>query len=1021
MDSQIERAIDLGFDPRTDQVLKSQAYDFLTRLREDPTAWPACLTLFTRTPAPSEVVRVFCLDIVNNAVQTQHLDQQSLIYVKESLLDYVRRRYVPESTSVDSNTIQNKLTQTVTYLFTSLYASEWSTFFDDFRALAGDVGTLGSANPAATIIYMRIIGSIHDEIADIMISRTSEEQRRSTDLKDLIRARDVGKIATTWQEILSRWRQIDLSITEMCLKSIAKWVGWIDINLVLDSTMQNALLELAGQQGNFSTDSKEARARAAAIDTFTETIGKKMPPSDKVELVRYLNIDSIVRQLVASPTLSQMRNTSEYDTDLAETVAKLVNNVMFDIVKVLDTDNVDAETKAKAEELMQTFIPHLLRFFSDEYDEICSVVIPSMTDLLAMLRKNVKSKGAAPSQYSGMLQPILDAIIAKMKYDETATWGDDEEETDEAEFQELRKRLYVLQQTVAAINEQLYMDTLTRVVASTFSRLNSAEKPNWRDLDLAMHEMYLFGELAVKNGGLYAKSVPSSIASQRLLEMMSEMVESGLSTHPHPAVQLQYMEICVRYVQFFEHNPETIPKVLESFVTFAHSENGRIRLRSWYLFHRFVRHLRALLGNVVQTVVQAIGDLLTIKAELPEDKDDEDVSSEDNVQSVDATFTSQLSLFEAVSTIASTSAVAVATKVAIAKSIIDPLSADLHQHLPAAGNGDIRAILQVHHIIMAFGSIANGFSDWTPGLKSGGPPPSEVSGEFLGASEATLVALEALKQSSDIRTAARHAFSRYLGVIGAQVLPELPRWIDGLLSSASSNDEMAMFLRTLGQVVYGFKTEIVDILDHLLSPLLQRVFTGLSQPTAGTDDEIQFRELKQQYLNFILIILNNDLGSVLVSPTNQGNFDTFISTLTRYSCDPSDPQSARLAFSALSKMTSIWGGPDVSIGSTDIPAPTLPGFDSFVLAQFAPLPWTLLSAPGFNPSDAQIRSALQEAAALQWTIMRKTGMAYRDQLQGELRNLGAGDESIASYMGNIAGDVFGFRKFFAGFVQQGKR
>jgi len=228
-----------------------------------------------------------------------------------------------------------------------------------------------------------------------------------------------------------------------------------------------------------------------------------------------------------------------------------------------------------------------------------------------------------------------------------------------------------------------------------------------------------------------------------------------------------------------------------------------------------------------------------------------------------------------------------------------------------------------------------------------------------------------------------------------------------------------MFLRTLGQVVYGFKTEILDILDQLLTPLLQQVFAGLSQPTTGTDDEVQMKELKQQYLNFILVILNNDLASVLVSPANQALFDPYLSTLTRFSCDTSDPQSARLAFSAMAKMVSIWGGPDITTADA-APAPVLPGFDGFVLAQFAPLLWSLLSAPGFNAGDAQMRSVLQEAGTLQWTILRKVGATYRDQLQGELRNLGAGDV-IPAYMQSIAGEVLGFRKFFASFVQQAKR
>ena len=1026
MESQVESAIELAFNPSTDQHLKAQAYDFLNRLRSDDTGWGVCLALFTREPnLPSEVVRIVCLEVVNNAVQTLKLSRYDLQVVRERLVGYVRARYsiTPPPAGVgdggDSATIQNKLTQTLTYLFTALYATEWPGFFEDFRALAGEAD---SGNPAATMLYLKIVGSVHDEIADVMIPRTAEELKRGNELKDLIRARDVGKIAVTWQEILSRWRGVDLGVVELCLRTMAKWVSWIDIGVVIDRGIQGALLELAGQQGALAADSKEARARDAAIDTFTETVAKKMGGRDKVELIRYLNLGGIVGQLVASPALAELRTTPHYDTDLAETVAKLVNNVVFDVVKVLDTDNTDDHTRSRANQLLQTFVPYLLRFFADEYDEICSAVIPSLTDLLTMLRRQVKTKNGIAREHSEMLRPILDAIVAKMKYDETASWGEEDEATDEAEFQELRKRLYVLQQTVAAVDERIYIDMLSDVVGTTFSRLDSAnEKLNWRDLDLAMHEMYLFGELAVRNGGLYQKSAPSSEASQRLLDMMAKMVDSNLANHPHPAIQLQYMEICVRYVQFFEHNPSSIPKVLESFVNFVHSTHPKVRLRSWYLFQRFIRHLRAQLGNVASTVVRAVGDLLIIKAEVPEDNDDEDGSSDNNGQAADAAFTSQLYLFEAIGCVVSTSAVPVETKVTIAKSVIDPLSSDLHQHLPAAKNGNARSSLQIHHIIMALGTLANGFSDWTPGATSGGPPPDEVSIEFINASEAVLTALESLKHNSETRTAARHAFSRLLGVLGSNILPQLPRWIDGLLSTASSNDEMALFLRTLAQVVYGFKTSIHSILDSLLTPLFHRVFAGLSHLPSGTDDEIQLRELKQQYLNFVLVILNNDLASVLVSAANQALFDNFIRTITHYATDPSDPQSARLAFSATARMTAVWGGPDIPPTSSAAPAPALPHFDAFILSRFAPLPWNLLATPGFNAADAQMRSVVQEAAALQWTVVRKVGMPYQRQLEGELRNLGVSEEGVGRYFGALAGEVVGFRKFFGGFVVQAKR
>ena len=127
-----------------------------------------------------------------------------------------------------------------------------------------------------------------------------------------------------------------------------------------------------------------------------------------------------------------------------------------------------------------------------------------------------------------MLLPILRAVFAKMRYDETASWGEDDDEEDEAEFQDLRKRLDVLQQTIAGADEQLYSDAVTSLVEQTFDDLRAqGAQVNWRDLELALHEMFLFGDLAVKTGGLYQKNKPNSPAAEKLVQMMLKMMESG--------------------------------------------------------------------------------------------------------------------------------------------------------------------------------------------------------------------------------------------------------------------------------------------------------------------------------------------------------------------------------------------------------------------------------------------------------------------------------------------------------------
>ncbi|EGE01769.1 tRNA exportin [Trichophyton equinum CBS 127.97] len=1028
MEEQVANAIEIAGNPASDQALKAQAFDYISQVRSDPSGWQPCLSIFTKFPRHSEIVRHVALEIVNSATQSGQVDLQGLGFIKDSLMSYLQEMYGAGATSEpDQANIQNKIAQTITYLFSALYANGWDTFFDDILRLTyKSPENQVRDNVLGTIFFLRVINSIHDEIGDVLLSRSRAEQDRANTLKDLIRERDVQKLVSSWQEILTQWQDQDNVITAMVLKAIGSWVSWINISLVVNQGMLDLLFHQLAKAKDVSLSNGGERVRDAAIDVFTEIVGKKMKPSDKVDMIVFLNLESIVSQLSTSPPLHEYRFTSKYDTDLAETVAKLVNITALDIVKALESEGVDAATKEKAEALLQAFLPHVLRYFSDEYDEICSTIVPCVNDMLTYFRKVAKKNPELASQQNHMLLPILKAIIQKMRYDETSSWGSEDDQTDEAEFQELRRRLNVLQQIIASTNEQLFIEAVTDIVRSTFSSLRQpGAQLDWRDLDLALHEMFLFGDLAMKAGGLYNKNKPNNPAAERLIEMMLVMVESDVRSFNHPATQLQYMEICVRYSAFFEHHSHLLLGVLEGFLRLAHHQMLKVRTRSWYLFHRLVKHLRAFVGNVAQTVVEALSDLLTINAEVPGDNSDgDDLSSEDIGGSRDTVFTSQLYLFEAIGTICSTAS-SVEKQVYFAQSIMNPIFMDMEKNLPAAQANDERAILQIHHDIMALGTLAKGYSDWVPGSTSPQtPPPPEISETFGQVSEATLVALESLKNSFTIRTAARFAFSRLIGVRGSRNLPQLPRWIDGLLTPTSSKDEMALFLRLLDQVIFGFKSEIYSILDTLWTPFLQRVFSGIAEPISGTDDEIQLAELKREYLNFLLMILNNDLGSVIISSSNQSIFETVISTIEHFAKDADDFPTAKMAFLVLARMSSLWGGPDivapVNGTNTTQQETALPGFAQFMITRFSPLCWALPMNSSFNSKDAQAKQVLGEAAAMQKVIYSKTGPEYLQWLRtSELPGMGMGEDLINEYVSSLEQlDVKAFRQFFQAFIQR---
>ncbi|CUS09256.1 unnamed protein product [Tuber aestivum] len=981
MDAQVENAVQIAYNPGADPQIKRQAMTFLQQVKQSPDAWRVCLPLFTRDPRAAEIVRHFCLDVLNITVQRRfhQTDDQSLDYIRETLMDYIRRLYITGSNAPDPPGIQNKLTQTLTSLFVGMYTTTWGGFFDDMLTLtssSSEANAQGSRdNYLGVVFFLRIVASVHEEVADVLVPHTMEEAQRNTQIKDVARERDVRKLVTAWQEILAQWNGSDKGIIEMCLKVIGRWVSWIDISLVVNEV-------LLGMLYNFILG--ESRVRDAAIETLADIVGKRMKGTDKLELIVFLKLGEIVETLVNSPAL-QAHGQPTYDIELAEGVGKLVNNVAADILRILNDDSLDIQIKQRAEELFQPFVLFLLRFFSDEWDDVSHAVYPSMLDLLSFLRKEKRTTGTLSHAHNLMLSPILNAIVFKAKYDEDTTWGgEDDDEADEAEFQALRKRLKTLQDTVAAIDEQLYINTLSSLIGTTFDRVaEGGVAVDWREVDLAMYEMFLFGELAMRSGGMFNKGQPQGPAAETLISLMVKMMNSGgtpraqpcdagsngfigIAASSHPAIKLRYMETVVRYAAFFEVHTTYIPKALENFVGGVHDNHVRVRNRSWYLFFRFVKTLRQHIGEVAQEVLEAISDILVIRAELPQDIGDNEMSSDD-AQSEDVTFESQLHLFEAVGCLSSIKSIAPEKQVLFVTTVMTPLFRNMESSLEAAKKGDTRSVLQVHHIMMALGTLAKGYADGTPGPSASTPAPNElVVREFENASEIILVSLESLRSYQNVRDAARRSFSKMVVILGPKALPTLPRWLEGLLAENSTTEEILVFLRLLKQIVHGFKSEFYDILNSLLAALLEKVYGSLGRETTGTDDEIQAAELRKEYLDFLLVILNNDLGLVLVSE----------GTVQHFAKEVNDLPTSKLAFSVMGKMSIVWGPATDSEKEQingSLKEQPLPGFETLMIERFSCLCWEVPAMPDFHPKDAQAKMVLGEIAALQNILYSKLG------------------------------------------------
>jgi exportin-T len=292
--------------------------EYLTQVKDSIDGWQGCLQLFPRQPPADEFTRIYTLDVINTAIQRN--DPQTTAIIKEEFLKYVRQNYtVPNVT--DSNPIQNKVAQTFTLLFLTSYTTTWTSFFDDILAMTFAGGSEESRdNKTGVWFFLRIMISVHDEIADVLVSRSQEDATRNQALKDVIRGQDVNKLVTCCSQILVQYRNSDKSVVDACLRVIGKWVTWIDIGLVVNQTLVGFLYEIISSEGEL---------RETAIVTLTEIASKKMPGQAKLELINFLGLDSLLAGVAAG------LETSSDDT--TEAISKLVNAVGIDIVKIYDS------------------------------------------------------------------------------------------------------------------------------------------------------------------------------------------------------------------------------------------------------------------------------------------------------------------------------------------------------------------------------------------------------------------------------------------------------------------------------------------------------------------------------------------------------------------------------------------------------------------------------------------------------------------------------------------------------------
>lgn len=998
MDSQILQAVEIALSGTADAALKQQAYDFIEQIKTTQEGYTSCVDILVKQGNTlNEQFKFFIYQVIEENIQQLSADE--LYKLSDTLFECLKRE--------DENTpvyLKNKLAGTLGNLFCFVYLEVRPSFLKDLLSMSEESSLL-------TDYYTRIILAIHSEIGDKFISRSREVQERNVNLKDKIRVTDMASLVANWKSILNAGATKDTSdaastattsdVLNNTLKIVGSYIEWMDITLfVSEPAFINCIFQYL----------TKPYQRITTCSTLIEIISKKMQPANKLELLSLLSLTLVINSILQG---------DDDDLEFAESIAKLVNQIGLELIIVLE-GNPSLEGGEINRQIINLW-PFIFNFLGHEYDDVTQQVFPFISQYLLACKKFQSIVSIE------LLSNLLNKIIIKMKYDDD-TDGRDEDEDNE-EFIEIRSKLKNFQDTIAVLKPDLYLEAIPVVINEL---LKEEGNNDWRRIELGLYELGNFAD-SLRNNliNLPKHTISSSEPFLLFQNFLVKLVNSNFIINiDHPKIQLEFFELIVRHYSFLNNNQDLTLRTLEIFTSplGLFNQLEKVRLRSWYLFFRFVKLTKPRLSkseaNFIENTLKKVQPLLVIKAILP-------TNDEDGAVVVEDIFNNQLYLFETMGLLISLGSSEVDLKLKLIDMIFQPLFRNLEECVEASQAGGALNMnliaLQAHHLLMAIGTFARGY-DYDYNNKYS----QEIVSKIDTAASIVIFTLLNFVKFEKIRDASRFAFARFIPILGKDINNHLSKLVSLILSSNDLKyNELTDFLGFLGQIVHKFKADnnIYQLLNDLILPLFDKIFNMLKFNGENNDfdsiPDIQRdkNSLKKLFMNLLSTIILNHNSSLLVSQTNKQKFPQVVDSLFEFAYDLSDPTVSRAAIIQLVNFILIMGkgrieDPEDSMGTA---LPPIEGMEDYLMNKSISVCFELpfQNGGGFDIKDAQFRIIAQEIATLLKTYHKVKGDEFLSVLSTYLTNMGLSQELMNDFGTNLVKlDQREFKKYFISFVTQ---
>lgn len=891
MEQQILQAVEIAYSATTDASLKSQAVDFINQIKASPQAWETCLNLI-QSDQISPNAKFFAFQIIND--QMPQLDDAQKSKLNQVVLTHLKA--IIDSNKLDDLFIRNIMSKTLALIFVHSTLTVYPNLIKDLLALATTAE--GQFNSIASDYYSRTLMMIHQEIGDQMIARDQASIDRNTLLKDAIRANDMIIMTQSWKNLLVYFTKVEDNklvndIINNIIQCIGGYVSWIEINLILDQDLMQILYL-------FLTSETNSSRKIATSNTFNDILHKKMTSTKKLELIQFLNLSPILTNFLNNIDVNSL------DFDVALSFSKLINQIGSEIVLLLDLATEEELSLAQfrnlsCEKIIEV-LPLTLKFLNHEFDDISLEVFPFIGNFLLFLKKNITSQyDFASISNDELLTTLMKSIIMKLKFSDDQD-GDDDDEVEQ--FNEVRSKLVLFIDSIVVINDSLSLDVLINFLNEFFSSSNNND---WKIIELGIFILNYFSDMLKNNIMNLPKTMVNNSRPYFVFnEMLCKVIENSQSILlSHPLIQLEFFELIMKHSSFFNNNniqvenynkQDILMKILNIFVSSfgLFSENEKVKYRSWYIFHRFIKSTKPKIVDdyIIIELIKTISPLLVLNCKILQNKNTSLELLDLNSIEESGSFENQLHLFESIGVLI-TLINEPAERISILENVLQPIFTNLESSINNISNLNLDLLLSVHHNIISIGTIIKGFES------NDSFSDDKLTNIINQISQVILITLENFIGYNIIRISSHFCMVRLFLILTKFVSSNgdgdiiLQNVLSKFISIIMINfdklqiEESINFINFISQLFHStLKIKIIyQLLVSLITPLVEKIITKINSiNTSTTDEKREKLDLQRAFISMTIAISNDHLNSIWLSTNeNKSTLVNLINLMFQYS------------------------------------------------------------------------------------------------------------------------------------------